>query len=73
MILMSEGVRRCKVCGRKFWSDCADKCQRCFEAELYKEARDKAVARISRFRLTIELVPETSWYSNLRNRVGRDL
>jgi len=28
---------------------------------------------ISDLRLTIELVPETSWYSNLRNRVGRDL
>ena len=68
-----EGVRRCKVCGRKFYSDCADICQRCFEAELYQESRDEAIARISGFRLTIELVPETSWYSNLRNRVGREL
>ncbi len=28
---------------------------------------------ISGLRLTIELVPETSWYSNLRNRVGREV
>jgi len=72
-MVMSEGVRRCEVCGRKFYTDCADKCQRCIEAEVRKEARDEALDRIGKFRLYIELVPETSWYSNLRNKVGRDL
>ncbi len=42
-------------------------------AEREKEARAEALVRISGFSLTIELVPETSWYSNLRNRAGRDL
>ena len=59
-----EGVRRCKVCGRKFYSDCAEKCQRCFEAELYQEGKNEALVRISRFRLTIALVQATSWYGN---------
>jgi len=68
-----EGLRRCKTCGKRFYSDCADICQECFKVEVYKEARAEAVDRISKFRLTIELVPETSWYSNLRNRVGRDI
>lgn len=68
-----DGVRKCKNCGRLFSSDCADVCSRCFKADMRNEARSEALVRIGKFRLKIELVPETSWYSNLRNMAGKEL
>lgn len=61
------GLRPCRVCGRKFYSDCADVCPSCFEAEREEEARPEALKRISGFRLTIELVPESCWGRSLAN------
>lgn len=69
----------CKSCGNQFYSDCADICKKCFIAGIRKEAKEKeleararAIDRIKGFPLKIELVPETSWYDNLRNRVSRE-
>lgn len=67
----------CKNCGKRFYSDCADVCQRCFIEDIYKErkaeaaiARAEALVRIRGFKLKIELVPESSWYRNLRAGVS---
>lgn len=68
---MSEGVRSCKLCGHKFWTDCAEICQECFDKEVRKIERREALVRLKDHKLKIELVPQPSWYMNLRNRLGR--
>lgn len=66
-----EGLRRCRVCNRKFYSDCTDICSDCAMGERYDEAKEDARLRIKGFKLTMELVPSTSWYRNLRAIIGQ--
>lgn len=68
-----EGVRRCTKCGRKFSSDCADICSDCYMDERRAEVLAEAMMRLGGFKLKIELVPSSCWYSNLRNAVKREV
>lgn len=59
---MSGKVRNCLICGGELRESWYRWCEAC-----YPVAKAEAAVRVSGFPLTIELVPSTSWYSNLRN------
>jgi hypothetical protein len=55
-------AKKCPKCGELLAKSWYLYCEKC-----YPEAKAEAAVRVAGYRLTIELVPSTSWYSNLRN------
>jgi hypothetical protein len=74
----SSSFRVCVQCGRRVWSDNDNVlCWLCRLGNGLREAQNAkkaaVVARIAGFPLMIELVPETSWFCNLRAKVKPDV